>query len=85
MTSLATLQKDPKSFFAVMFSGTWKAELDEDGAYFIDRDGTHFRYILNYLRHGEEMILPTDNEIRAELEKEAEFYQLDGLLELLWA
>ena len=23
----------------------------EDGSYFIDRDGTHFRYILNYLRN----------------------------------
>lgn len=31
---------------------------EPDGSYFIDRDGTHFRYILNYLRDGDSVQLP---------------------------
>lgn len=44
-TSLATLLKDPDSMLAAMFSKQFDVKPDEeDGAYFIDRDGTHFRY-----------------------------------------
>lgn len=40
-TSLETLRKDKDSMLAAMFSGKgFKVEPDEDGAYFIDRDGT---------------------------------------------
>ena len=42
---------------AAMFSGKFEMKPSEDGAFFIDRDGTHFRFILNYLRNGE-LILP---------------------------
>ena len=35
-----------------MFSGRHALEPQEDGSFFIDRDGTHFRHILNYLRTG---------------------------------
>ena len=37
---------------AAMFSGKFEKKPCEDGAFFIDRDGTHFRFILNYLRNG---------------------------------
>jgi len=46
---------------AAMFSGRHFVQKDEDGRYFIDRDGTHFRYILNFLRDGNTYI-PTDNQ-----------------------
>ena len=46
---------------AVMFSGRHNVTTDEDGRYFLDRDGTHFRYILNYLRDGN-TYLPVDNQ-----------------------
>ena len=36
-----------------MFSGRFDTKPSEDGSFFIDRDGTHFRYILNYLRIGQ--------------------------------
>ena len=49
-TSTLTLTKEPLSMLAAMFSGRHSVKAQEDGSYFIDRDGTHFRYILNYLR-----------------------------------
>ena len=49
-TSTLTLTKDSQSMLAAMFSGRHSVKKEEDGSYFIDRDGTHFRYILNYLR-----------------------------------
>jgi hypothetical protein len=43
-TSIETLVKDPDSMLAAMFSERFDVKPDEeDGAYFVDRDGTHFR------------------------------------------
>lgn len=43
-TSIETLVKDPDSMLAAMFSERFDVKPDEeDGAYFIDRDGTNFR------------------------------------------
>lgn len=48
-TSVATLAKDGESMLAAMFSGLYGLSPDpDDGSIFIDRDGTHFRYILKY-------------------------------------
>ena len=65
-----------------MFSGRFDTKPDEDGTYFIDRDGTHFRYILNYLRTGE-LVVPDDKTIRHELLIEAKFYQVEGIIKAL--
>ena len=81
-TSLQTLTKDPNSMLAAMFSGKFEMKPAEDGAFFIDRDGTHFRFILNYLRNGE-LILPDGAAFLKELEAEAKFYQIQGILEEL--
>ena len=81
-TSLQTLTKDTGSMLHAMFSGRFDAKPAEDGSYFIDRDGTHFRYILNYLRTGR-LLFPKDELIREELLEEAEFYQIHGILEEL--
>ena len=62
-----------------MFSGRFDTKPSEDGSYFIDRDGTHFRYILNYLRMGE-LIVPDDKIVRKELLAEAKF---EGIIEEL--
>ena len=81
-TSLQTLRSDPNSMLAAMFSGRHKLETTGDGSFFIDRDGTHFRYILNYLRN-DELILPEGATFLKELEAEAKFYQLQGILNAL--
>jgi len=74
----------PGSMLHAMFSGRFDTKPSEDGSYFIDRDGTHFRYILNYLRNGQ-LIVPEDEmaRIREELLAEAEFYQVQEIIEQL--
>ena len=37
---------------AAMFSAKFEVKPLEDEALFIDRDGKHFRFMLNYLRTG---------------------------------
>ena len=84
-TSMLTLTKDPNSMLAAMFSGRHRLRQEHDGSYFIDRDGAHFRYILNYLRDGciKEGTLPQNEVIWGELLNEAEYFQLTGLIEYL--
>ena len=67
------------SMFQAMFSGRFDTKASEDGSYFTDRDGTHFRYILNYLRTGE-LIVPNDEIIRRELLAEAKYYHLEEMI-----
>ena len=71
-TTVQTLTKDPSSMLAAMFSGK----------FFIDRDGTHFRFILNILRTGK-LTLPEGVTFTKELEEEAEFYQIQELVDSL--
>ena len=78
-TSLQTLTKDTGSMLHAMFSGRFDTKPAEDGSYFIDRDGTNFRYILNYLRTGR-LLLPEDKLVRKELLEEAEFYQIRQMI-----
>ena len=81
-TSMQTLTKDPNSMLAAMFSGRFDMKPSEDGSFFIDRDGTHFRFILNFLRTGK-LTLPEGATFIKELEEEAEFYQIQGLIDAL--
>ena len=82
ITSVQTLTKDPNSMLAAMFSGRFDMKPSEDGSFFIDRDGTHFRFILNFLRTGK-LTLPEGATFIKELEEEAEFYQIQGLIDEL--
>ena len=66
----------------VMFSEKFDMKPAEDGAFFIDRDGTHFRFILNYLRNGK-LTLPEGVTALNELQEEAEFYRIKGMLDEL--
>ncbi len=82
-TSVDTLCADPNSMLAAMFSGRHNVNTDEEGRYFIDRDGTHFRYILNYLRDGNTYI-PFDNQqLVDELYEEVQFFNIENLLHKL--
>ncbi|CAA2938144.1 FH interacting FIP2 [Olea europaea subsp. europaea] len=80
-TTIDTLtQSEPESMLAAMFSGRHTVCQDSDEGYvFVDRDGKHFRHILNWLRDG---IIPTLNDSEySELLREAEYYQLIGLMD----
>lgn len=84
-TSLLTLQRDPDSLLAAMFSGRHSLRQEPDGSYFIDRDGTYFRYILNFLRDGtlEPGTLPANTAAIREILREARYYGLQGMVQYL--
>ena len=76
LTSRETLTKDSDSMLARMFNEALPASCqDKDGNYVIDRDGDSFKYILNYLRDAC-CVLPLTYHARAELLREADFYQV---------
>ena len=76
-TSLQTLTSVPDTFLASMFSGRFQLSPDAEEVYFIDRDGTHFRHILNHLRDGSFTLSSAmTGPQRAELALELQFYGL---------
>lgn len=84
-TSKTTLSSDANSMLAAMFSGVHKLSKCDNGMYFIDADGTHFQWILNYLRGRISSVkdLPKDKGVLNCLKAECDFYQLSGLSRLL--
>ncbi|XP_017160398.1 BTB/POZ domain-containing protein KCTD6a [Poecilia reticulata] len=81
-TSLSTLRRYPDSLLSAMFRGDLPTVKDSRGNYFIDRDGPLFRYILNFLRSSE-LTLPCGFKETALLRKEADFYQIEPLIQCL--
>ncbi|KAJ1389975.1 BTB/POZ protein, partial [Ochromonadaceae sp. CCMP2298] len=77
-TTLTTLRRFPDSMIGCMFSGRHALSKGEDGYFFIDRDGTHFRHILNFLRSpkGYKVAGVADAE-KEELRRECEYYGID--------
>ena len=77
-TTTTTLTRFPDTMLGAMFSGRHALTKDEAGFYFIDRDGTHFRYILNFLRSPESFDSSCSS--MAELMLEADYYGLKDLM-----
>lgn len=65
---------------AAMFSGRYSLEQDNQGRYFIDRDGTYFVYILNYLR--DPSLLPQAS-VALRVYHEAQYFRLEKLIQEL--
>ncbi|XP_056380455.1 BTB/POZ domain-containing protein KCTD6 isoform X1 [Hyla sarda] len=81
-TSLSTLTRYPDSMLGAMFRGDFPTARDSQGNYFIDRDGSLFRYVLNFLRTSE-LTVPVDFKEFDLLRKEADFYQIEPLIQFL--
>ncbi|KAM5246041.1 BTB/POZ domain-containing protein KCTD14 [Ctenodactylus gundi] len=77
-TTVGTLHRVPGSKLAAMLSGLGPACVDAAGRLFIDRPGTHFGPVLDYLRSGH---VPTQH--MPEVYREAQFYELQPLVQLL--
>ncbi|KAK9836902.1 hypothetical protein WJX74_010854 [Apatococcus lobatus] len=56
LTTEETITKEPDSMLSRMFKGEWETpcQQDEEGRFFIDRDGSTFKHILAYLRAPEQ-------------------------------
>ena len=65
------------TYFQSLLSGNFSPTLDDEGAYFVDRDGALFPPILEYLRNHR---LPTKGYDAETLLHEAEFYGVEGLI-----
>ena len=71
--------KEPSSMLAKMFNGEMRpGEMDNDGAYLIDRSPIYFHPILNYFRTGKIIIDPSIS-VEGVLE-EARYYGIDSIV-----
>ena len=68
-----------------MFSDDFTDSRDNDGAAFIDRSGEHFNFILEYLRGNIVGLddISFDENTRKMLIREADYYQLEGMRNIL--
>ncbi|XP_037543773.1 BTB/POZ domain-containing protein KCTD7 isoform X1 [Nematolebias whitei] len=78
-TRLSTLRRYEDTMLAAMFSGRHYIPRDTEGRYFIDRDGTYFADVLNFLREGE---LPHRDRVQA-VHREAQYYSIGPLMDSL--
>ena len=79
-TSYPILLRDEQSIFNVLFHE------ERPTTFFFDRDSSHFRYILNYLREDRKMdqiVLPKERRYLLEMLQEASFYRLEGLQQII--
>uniref|UniRef100_A0A671L797 Potassium channel tetramerization domain containing 14 n=1 Tax=Sinocyclocheilus anshuiensis TaxID=1608454 RepID=A0A671L797_9TELE len=76
-TTLGTIRKFPNSTLADLFNRSTK-QMDSEGRHFVDRDGTYFGCILEYLRTER---LPTEH--LQEVHKEALYYDIKPLVKAI--
>lgn len=85
LTASSTLLNCPHEEQPTYFSQAFGAvtlPVDDGGAYFIDRDPTYFRHILNWLRTATCLQLSSESQ-HLELIAEAEYYLLSGFVRKL--
>ena len=79
-TSMQTLCMCRNTMLSKMFDSNFPLKLEDDGSYFIDRDGTHFRYILNFLRDNN-LNVPSNESLINELLSEVKYYQIKPMFD----
>jgi hypothetical protein len=84
VTTRETLCRIKGTMLDKMFSGTLEST-KLGSAYFIDRDGRIFQYILQYLRDGDTWNPPMDLDCVQEILREARFFCLEPLIQRLEA
>ncbi|KAF2069067.1 hypothetical protein CYY_009614 [Polysphondylium violaceum] len=77
-TTKTILKSIPGTYFDLMLSGQviCKPMANKPDTYFIDRDGTHFRYILDILKEGK-ISKPLPKSIRLEILDALQFYKMN--------
>jgi hypothetical protein len=75
LTTRSTLSKE-ESFLGRICH--YESDIDDKGAYLIDRDPDYFNVVLNYLRHGK--LILGRNLIEEGVLEEAEFYNMNTLI-----
>ena len=79
-TTDTVLKRDPSSLLAALVGDASPLQADEDGCFFIDRDGMLFRHILRFLRDG---VLPANRGLLQQLLHESEYFGIESLRESL--
>jgi hypothetical protein len=74
-TTVGTLTSKGDNFFTTLFSNKFRPLIDDQGYYFIDRDGEYFKPLLSFLRTGELRIPVGMSKVC--VEREAHFYLID--------
>lgn len=80
VTTRATLQRVPDTYFSTLLSGRFQARTDDGGALFIDRSAAGFALLLEWLRCG---AMPATREARTALLEEADYFGVAPLIEQL--
>ncbi|XP_039108108.1 potassium channel regulatory protein [Hyaena hyaena] len=81
-TRSSTIKQFPASRLTRMIDGRDQEFKMVGGQIFVDRDGVLFSFILDFLRT-HQLLLPTDFSDYLRLQREALFYELDPLIDLL--
>ncbi|CAJ0607500.1 unnamed protein product [Cylicocyclus nassatus] len=79
-TLLSTLTKHKDSVFSAMLANRRQGQEE----LFFDRESELFPMVMDYLRYGKISAVPVDRHSQAKLRREAEFYNLPGLLKCMF-
>lgn len=71
-TTETTINKS--GFFRALLSGKFGDNKQNDGSYFVDRNGEYFKYLLDFLRYG---YVTIPSKYATMIHLEAEFYQIN--------
>eukprot|EP01112_Ceratiomyxa_fruticulosa_P017831 TRINITY_DN5625_c0_g1_i1.p1 TRINITY_DN5625_c0_g1~~TRINITY_DN5625_c0_g1_i1.p1 ORF type:complete len:160 (-),score=10.66 TRINITY_DN5625_c0_g1_i1:59-538(-) len=80
-TTSSTLTSHGENFFSGLLSGRFGDLKDENGAFFIDRNGEYFSHILEFLRTSE-LTVPQGVDKKL-ISREARFYSIESLYTMI--